>query len=252
MTDDGSVLPHPRSFIRDNLIWILGLVPFALAAIKILLVSGADSEVLRYLVQDLNVVALVLSTTLPLLPILVFWVCIGWLEWRKTLAPDIRAALGWINYPAYIFIGPILLTMRLIDFIVNVVLLITFLIARPLMYRRRERRFGADQAGRGPPIRLATPEAVFALFLSYLITATVTWIPAEIISVKGEDPIAGYVLSSNDQWTTFYAGRGQIHIVRTTEVGSRAACEELTSVFFKPLANAIFAPNQNQRPPCPQ
>lgn len=45
--------------------WIWGLAPILFAAFKVLLVSHGDPEVLRALVQNLNVTALVLATVLP-------------------------------------------------------------------------------------------------------------------------------------------------------------------------------------------
>jgi hypothetical protein len=54
-------------FVRTNLSWILGLVPFGLAAFQVLWISVGDPHVFGYIMQDLNVVTVVLTVSLPLI-----------------------------------------------------------------------------------------------------------------------------------------------------------------------------------------
>ena len=63
------------AWMLDNLVWILGLIPVLLSAIRIYAVAGGDEAVLRALVVDLDVVALFLATVLPVLPY--YWFFLG-------------------------------------------------------------------------------------------------------------------------------------------------------------------------------
>ena len=83
-------LPNVSGFVRAHYLWILGLTPFGLAALRIFWLSGGDPSVFPYVLQSFNVVALVMGALLPIIPLLAFWVLFFYLDRRRSLPKSKR------------------------------------------------------------------------------------------------------------------------------------------------------------------
>jgi hypothetical protein len=136
-----------RNFVSAHVLWILGLAPFILAALKILMISGNDSEVFGFLIHDLDVVGIVLSVTLPLVPLTLFWVWFMWWDRRRLIPKLERIEYGPIFWTIN---GCILLAMSFIQvsyvFATIAVLLLIFVqrAKLPTKNQKLRLRFGDD------------------------------------------------------------------------------------------------------------
>ena len=95
MSDDEAILPEPKSFVRDNLVWILGIVPFIMAAYQILKVSSGDPTVTAYLINNLDIPKFALALVLPYVPVAGFWIGVAWLQVHSRLPEPQKSQLEW-------------------------------------------------------------------------------------------------------------------------------------------------------------
>jgi len=253
MSADRPALPTLTEFLREHIVWILGLVPFALAGMRILIISQGNVEVLTALLLDLNVVALVLGTLLPIVPTLSFWAIVYWFERRRRTTRADQShpspmASGWIG----LAVGLILSAASFFTTLPNIGLLVFFLVARGLRYVRDRRRHG-EQFDDGAHIRLDMLNCVVLAIVGSVVSIYTMWIPTEVINIKGHQPEVEYVLSSDREWTTHLAaysqGNGRLHIDKTSDVESRRPCSQVTRWFQRPIITFTYHPAQS--PQCP-
>lgn len=92
------IVKREAAFVREHIAWVVGLAALVFASARMLVASGGNAEMLKSLVQDLNVTALVLATLLPFTSTVLFWIFIVSLlvsvgrkiESRKIEAPTQR------------------------------------------------------------------------------------------------------------------------------------------------------------------
>jgi hypothetical protein len=66
--DPRSILEIGVAWLRANTVWALGLTPFALAALQLLIVARGDPATLRVLVQNADPIRVMLGSVLPVIP----------------------------------------------------------------------------------------------------------------------------------------------------------------------------------------
>ena len=86
MSEGTFSFPALSQFVRDHLVWVLGITPFFIAAININSMSAGDPEVFTYILQNLNLAAFMLGVTLPLIPVAVALCAIAWIAQRNAVA----------------------------------------------------------------------------------------------------------------------------------------------------------------------
>ena len=138
MTSAKRAVPSPTEFIRSNLVWILGLVPIALAGLRIWTVSRGDTEVFLYLLKNLNVVQLILAIIIPLTPVMVFWSWVAWVDWQRRTprAKQVEMIPDWVDIPIFIAVSGVVMWMPLFQLLFCILILIF------IVYRRRRSRNG--------------------------------------------------------------------------------------------------------------
>ena len=229
------------TFLRDHLVWVLGLVPLVLAALNILWISHGDSEVFAYLLQNLNLVALVLGTILPLISPAIVIISLVWLSHLTAMSEEERAKspVGWKILSAIMI--PFGMLFMQLHFVILTAIVIILLFLYYLFQRgwnkRSQIRYGVDVHTNPllPPYFL-----VLALLLPMVSQAFQGsgWIPYEVLHLK-DRPVSGQVLSADKEWTTFLDSSQHVQIVPTENVKSREPCYEDT--FLGPtLQNVIF------------
>jgi hypothetical protein len=248
-------LPTPSEFLRVHLVWILGITPFLVAALNVLLISRGDPEIFAYLLQNLSLVQLVLGVTLPLIPPAIVLILLGWLGQQTAIRKNKRAKLPKYPWPIWPITTPlaILLIISSLIFVFMVMQMIWVLLTGPLLihfylnqqaakheYRRSQLRYGANVELE--PFRGYGWSALLALLAlivieSFLLSGT-TWIPNEIIHLKDRALVSGQVLSSDQEWTTFLDNHWHVQIVRTQDITSREPCYKGRSL-DKTLQNLI-------------
>lgn len=215
-----------REFTQRHLVWILGLVPFVLAAIKIGTGSLGNPQVYAYLVHELDIVGLVLSVALPLVPVTIFWVWLVWWDRRRRTPKDERINLGiWPFVVAGFALS--MLALFQISYAIPTIIVLAFIPidkARSWSRNRKLRlQFGADdqKLWRTPPYNALVIISFLAL---QALTPNTPWLPAEVISITHQPSQLARVVSVNDVFLTFINGRDQITIVRSKDVLARQPC----------------------------
>jgi hypothetical protein len=222
VADQDQLLPEPRSFIRENLIWILGIIPFALAGIRVIVVSNGDVEVLRFLMKDLDVIVLMLATILPLLPLASFWLLIAWVDWVRTTPREKRLLFArWADLiiPGALFLVAMFIQTAFLIF--SIIMLVLILGVRKFIscHSKRHPRYAEVNDPFREDMILFCALAVAPL----LINSTAIWLPIEQVKIA-EDELTGSVLSNDGDWTTFLDRDTQIHMFKSSEIEARTAC----------------------------
>ena len=248
-----NALDRLPQFVRDHVLSLLGLIPFVLAAFQVVLISAGDPHVFGYIIQNLNVVTVFLTVTLPIIPVSIVLAGIYRLSsWMRTPKANRDEFVSIINlmWLAGIFIGVLMMPVMLVYFFgsVAVSLIVLSAIARR-DNQRNALRFGEDEKRYHRSLfAIATGLSFFLLALLIVAASTVlmfswTWLPTEIIDVKGQKPAAGQVLSSSGEWTTYLensANRQAVHIIRTQDVVSRTPCKVRDTDQYNSVGNFIF------------
>jgi hypothetical protein len=253
MTDSDALLPAPMSFVRDNMAWLLGLVPFLIAAFQILKVSLGDPTVTAYLISNLDILKFGLAIILPCLPIAGFWVCIAWLQTRSRLPEPQKSQLEWTVFTVQLAIWPFIFSMTVITFVTNVVVTYGFFVAWRWLHDRKQRKSGAYDPENRLQMRPIILGLAFALN-SIVSSSTISWLPLEIISVERQANVTARVLSTDGDWTTYLDNDRRIYITATPKIQLRVACSPTSSISSKPLALAlvsIFKRDANPNRTCP-
>ena len=236
-------LPTPTQFVRENLVWVLGVVPFVLAAVNVLVVSGGDPQVFSYLLQDLGVVPLILSVVIPLIPVAILLILLGWLTERRTIPkgerPEMHYIMLWL-VPMGLGVALIMITITWLA----VILFFAIFIEIDRYFTRRQSlktklRYGADvkTAMTFPGVsRFAVIVVVLAV---QAFVAGANWLPNEVIETKAAPAVSGQVFTSDGQWTIFRDLKNRIHIVRADDVVSRQPCYRDTTFLGKTPTNLI-------------
>lgn len=229
------------------------MLPFAIIGIKFVTISGGNTEVFRYLVQNLNLTVLLMSTIVPLIPTAVFWFYVIGAEWFFSVPRDQRTfgVADWIAIPIIGFSLWLPLLMPAAQFVANVGLVVLMLILRGA-FRRLSRwliKRGHDvNPDNADPIRTEFLQTFMMGVVAAVVTVPAIWLPTEIINVRGSEPKVGYVLSMQDQWTTFLDRDKKIHTVKSSQVESRSACAS-ASWAVRPIIEVFSTKMPN--PACP-
>lgn len=213
-------------FVREHLVWFLGLLPLLIACLRVLVASGGNTETLKALVQSLNVTALVLATLLPFASTVIVWALfVSALSKKRRSAANIKKGSGNIIGKWFAFIAAALMvwfTMPINYVVANisaVVVIVLFAIVSGLASRISKILVGLTGIG-----------VLVLLVLAPFVVAGI-WLPSEHIKIKAETRDgsvirpeslqAGFVLSSDEVWTKYMDWDKRVHIVRSDDVLER-------------------------------
>ncbi|WP_131809225.1 hypothetical protein [Mycolicibacterium setense] len=223
-------------FIRGNVVWLLGLTPFGVAAVQVLLMTGGDPQVFGYVMQSINVVPAVLGLSLPLIPVTLYLAILCYLtSWLHSNCEE--HFFNLTNTVAIALIFPCIMAMPVlyaVTFVALPIIAIMFVVARQLSRREVRVRIRGESprtvvtsivTGTVPPASFFLASlAAMALFSLLGVSA---WLPTEIIKVKNQESNTVQVLSSTQEWTIYLENneqRRQVLISRTQDVESRTPC----------------------------
>lgn len=199
---------------KGNLIWLLGLVPFLLVVANVLLLSNGDLATLRVLVRNADPVNVALSVLTPLVPLVLLMVACHIIEeWVVVRRMPAEVGLGAIiTGVAALMLMPFSRGSTLIVFAIS-------FIALGIFVRRERRKFAAENRRSKvfqPSITVIV--AIIALLLGG------PWMPRERIELQDKPPLAGYFLSTQDDWSTLLTEDGEVVIVPSDQVVTRVVC----------------------------
>lgn len=231
MTRPAISLPSPNDLLQNHLPWLVGLLPFVMAAIQVLGSSEGDPEVFAYLLQNLGVVPLVLSVIIPLIPlavILFVWSLLSeYLATPRDQRPPVSRPVV-IGCLAFCIVAVSFITLLYLMVVVSTIgLTVSSWCARARKKRRDTLLYGHDVKVPKPFV----PGLSFVAFLigayalvSIAIPSNGAWMPFEMISVNNDKVVTGQVYSSDVHWTIFRDMFNKVHIVKTDAIKSRQPC----------------------------
>lgn len=241
-------------FVRKNILWFLGLLPFVIAAVNILSMSGGDPAIFGYIIKGLNIGSLVIGVILPLIPVFIIWTALMWIVANPPHVTDWRIAL---KMPGFVFLIAVAISVVTIQVGYLAIILLSLIMwgswkgvaAVRTMCRRRTS---------GPQASVVhAPPYDYPLLITFLLLTSLMsliympygWLPDESIKVKGSEPALGKVLSWDEVWTTYLGLDGKVVVVHSDDVEWRHPCENVGSVVTKSI-NALPG-DWNRRERCP-
>lgn len=241
-------------FVRKNILWFLGLLPFAIAAVNILSVSAGDPAIFGYIIKGLNIGSLVIGVILPLIPVFIIWTALMWIIANPSHLSDWRTSLKMPGFTVLLAVAISLATIQLGYLAIILASLImwgSWKAVAAARTRRRRKAWGPQ----APPVH--APPYDYPLLLTFLLLTSLMslvympygWLPDESIKVKGSEPAMGKVLSWDEVWTTYLGLYGKVVIVHSDDVEWRHPCDVEGSIVTKSI-NALPG-DWNRRARCP-
>jgi hypothetical protein len=216
------------SFARSHLIWILGLVPLAFAGLRVIVASGGNAETLKSLVQDLDVTALVLASFLPFFGSVLFWFFL--IVAITSKGRNTTSKSGWL-FMTSIVVVVVWVTMPLSYLLTNIAFVFSILLMA----------LASHLTTRWPIVKktlvgIASIVIVFAIISAPFVLAGM-WLPKERITITGQSPVIGYMLSSDMRWTKYMDENDKIHIVASSAVLERESVDDTRAWYQQTLAD---------------
>ncbi|MFD6514195.1 hypothetical protein [Rhodococcus sp. NPDC060176] len=204
--------------LKNPVVVVSGLSVF-IAGMKVLSVSGGDAEVLKTLVQTLDIPSLVTATILPLMPNLVV---IGLLMFvDNQLSKDKEERLP---HPDWALSALSIIVVSLMFFVPIIILIIYILYFISIQVRR----YSAKRKG-----LILTNVSIIPMILPPIIMAVVSsssiWLPQENIEFSSGEKRSAFVLSSDVRWTTILLYKDTTQTLPTSEIVSRQSCTKINS-----------------------
>ena len=229
-----------------NFAWLIGLLPVVYAGSRILVVSRGNTETMRALVQDLDVTALVLATLLPVWSTVALWWFISWaanVSNRNKKKLDIRpgATSGYLLLPAIVVLVLTLETMPAAYLIGNFAFLLVLVVCGSIARLTGNQRVKAAAAASvALSLIVALTGVVVLLVLGFGQT---NWLPRENVTVAGNPPTPGDVVSSDVRWTRILDEDGTIEVVPSADVTARQSIDEQVTWSDRPLLDTDTNPS---------
>lgn len=203
-------------WVRENIVWLIGVTPLALACYRIFYVSGGDPISLRVLVTNLDVVQIAIVTILSLLPVGLFYAGLVIIERVLFDVPGENLPAWSLGLGiASTFVGFILMNRFAANW-VAIGLGILVILALVLSYFVR--KIGA------PRLVLFGGALVVFSVLQALTASSDHWLPAENIDMESGGARTGFVIEEKEKDMTIQWHRGPVEVVEGSQVVSREFC----------------------------
>jgi hypothetical protein len=236
-------IQQSSDFISDHVAWILGLAALLFACARVVVAAGGNTETLKSLMQDLNVTALVGATLLPFTSTALFWCLIFRLLFlvgkkigedreRESLSPHITEII--LTWGLTLLV--IWFTMPLIYLVANVGVVVLIAIMGFLGWLGEKLPKSA-----GTVLDLAGTIIVAVLLIAVVVALfrfAGVWLPKERITVAGQHPVIGYVLSGDQNWTKYLDEGKHICIVPSKSVTQREEVNE-SQAWYRQTINQL-------------
>ncbi|MDI9896322.1 hypothetical protein QM797_16475 [Rhodococcus sp. IEGM 1381] len=207
---------------KENLIWLVGLIPFVAAFLSVYTFSGGDRARLIASLDGLDVVTLVFASVVPVAPVIVFLTG-SYFVLRDVDRGRWRGAL----WSAFITLAGSLLITRTSELATVAVgypaLILPFVLLHIFFRKRFSKPFPAE-------IILIVMASAFVL--GGVNTDFVKWLPSEMIAIKAEAPRLGSVVKEQeDSITVIWDGAG-VERIPIGDVAGRVICSTLDESRF--------------------
>ncbi len=208
-----SVVAKPAgSWLGDNIAWVLGLLPFVAAILRVYIFSGGDQAILVAILSELNITSLVLTGVVHSLPIVV--VTLGSYYAIKMQARNILKFVVICSTfgLAACMLAPVteLWGAASISIVVPILVFVT---ARDA--RRKNMKY---------PAEVWLISLTFTVIVSSSVSGNADWIRTEQIEVADEASRVAFVVDEQDDaLVVVWDGRG-VERVLTDDIRQRAIC----------------------------
>ncbi|GAA3418811.1 hypothetical protein GCM10022140_25650 [Rhodococcus aetherivorans] len=230
--------------VRDNPLWVLGLLPLVLVCFRLIYVSRGDTEVMRALLASIDILRIVLATVLPVMPVLMFWGIVllidRWRITRKEERPAMPALL-----PAFV-ITLLLVSLTGMTILTAVASIASVMVVAAQIWR-------AQRKGGPRSYRLKATEAIGLAVLTCLTASVGPWLPTEAIKLTDGSQYVGYALSADARWFQFLDDDNVLHVEASTSVESRTPCTKVGNWYVDTTFRALQRHRgQEVAPRCPE
>jgi hypothetical protein len=207
-------------------LWLLGLIPVLLACLHLMIVARGDAETLRSLTQNLNITALVLSTTLPLGTTILTWIYFFTLviALTKPKGERLKGVRKFLWFLVVIVVIDVI-AMPANYGAVNLTLFSVFAgsaaVSRSVNKRPHGARFErALKALSQANARFWATALLLGPLLVWLCFLGV-YLPKERLVIGSTHLEPVYILSIDDRWTKYMDSAHKVHIAPTPQVRGR-------------------------------
>lgn len=231
---------------------VIALAPVVAAAVRVWMYSGGDTSVFLVLLRTLDIPAALIASAMLLVPTaLLLLVIILLTDWRARDAMQATLERNpWLApvFPILFFVmvytGNILFALGAA--FVALLVVVYFSIKRfwPWGHEHINRVVIAPRGDRNRPASMLTIAGVLTVFL---IAPSNMWLPLERVERVDSEPLVGYVLESNEEWTTLLTPAKRIEVVQTPKVGAREVCRPGGPVS---LATLLYPSDLKNAPDC--
>lgn len=220
---------------RGNVLWILGLLPVAVAVYKVVVISNGDTVTLLALLRSTSPVDLLLTTIISTFPVLIFWTGVWLWEWRRRQSEELRKkTAGVVPLALAVVALPVLSALQ-------ISLLAIYCLGLAFHYGRLRRKIRKGD-GSWTDYRLVVTYIISLTILNAVVSTTITWMPTEVVKVKNREPVVAYVVSSDPRWFVYMEKeRHQVVTVSAVDVESRVNCMAVTRWYFKSVSSNLSA-----------
>lgn len=235
---------------KGHLLAVLSMLAVTIAALRVLVVSGGDEATLRALLATLDVKTVMLATLVPLLPLVVFYVC-AYVEvsfWRGRWRTDsaVIRILRVVN--PVIAIGVLALIPWLSMLILATVVVV--LAAGHWGVNRVRVRRGRDKHRAERYWNAVIGLQVLALLVTLFISRSM-WLAPQVLVVRGQPPQIVYVLEKDTrQLTVLVHDTTRVLTIERDEVESLAFCS-LERRTWPSVASWLDGRSDRVTPRCP-
>jgi hypothetical protein len=267
-TVSGIANPDPSSqtlggFLRREWINLLVVAPTLtalLAALQVFVFAEGDAATFRFLVQTLNIQALLSVTLMPIVTMMIILLTFASFAYRvgrpsRGAINRVLDALGTAR-TAFLLIGAAT-TFTLLLYSSPFVCVTTIVLGIILG------RFARRAKGRGQEFSLKSASSTIPFFLLLVIMAMLngdSWIPAETARLGANTSISViYVLEmKEDQATLLDKTAGHARVIPVEDLHDRQTCDDHDSGWItQPLAHYLWSNDKRKtnimsHPPCPK
>lgn len=228
-----------QEWVQDNPVVAISSISLAIAGIRLLAVSGGNTQVLQTLVQTLDIPALVTATLLPIVPNIIVIVYLMYWDNQFTKPKDERTKHSdWVIYSSILIVGTLL-------FLVPIILLASYILFFIFIQIKRygARRQGMTLSGVSFQMIIIPP------ILIAISSNSSLWLPPETITFDTAKQQTAYVLASDVRWTTLLLSEKSVAVVPSSKITARDSCALSSSndIFYKSLIS--FNKNSKTDPP---
>jgi hypothetical protein len=244
------------AYVRNNVSFVVTIVPFAVAALRLVRVSGLDPAVLAVLLETVDFVALFIGTTLVVLPAILAYLISIWLLIRQSLLPSQERRMRYrISFLVTVF-GFFLVVFLSPGLVIGVAFLWGVSWFLEWFFRRRgETESWSVRRARERNFIRAQLHTLTGFVALIIFMPSQLWLAPHSVSVDNNVDVV-YILKSDEITTTVLShDTNEIKVVATDEITESHPCSVTSDGWSRILGTPVlfyfFGDDVASLPQCP-